>query len=443
MQLLRSMTKTRGYELEKLVYTHPYASGHYIELIGSSVDDAVKAIQSGIKISAFTSHFPEAKIDSNVIIVQSGSDFFLNEYWFDFHVPFTRLKIKMTEKDFEKQINLENWKYTESEVYGETKQSRLTAFYFPQPLHTDALASTALKMVRWVDSILDTSVYVIYNDANCELFPILDSTSNVLKFLDYVNQNVKPQVVISEMTSPEDPEDVIGNYCRYIDSNLAKLNTFHKLLDSAVAEALSGGNSTWEFEEYVAKYHSIGTALELKRKRVTMGTCGGSVGVQVFHKQQIAQLAAEVGDLDLFIRAHFELLMADCWRLAYSYTFRDYRGAYVDELEILGIDVVDLLIATCLEARDLPENHLFTTPDIAARALVDVRDSEKTENRLVELIQDPYIDLPNRIVVADILWHYCYFAKDAEIKERAKSKLLIAVEHLPMYIQKKCLKLTD
>ena len=153
-----------------------------------------------------------------------------------------------------------------------------------------------------------------------------------------------------------------------VKTKLFKEPKFNFLLESAYQEANESKSSYDVFEKYVATYLTPGKALELKRNRIVVGQCSMDDRPRI-HAMNIAQLAGESLNWDVFLRAHLNIMNDRIDRISDGSWAWESRHTYIKELEELHFDVVSLLLGIALRAEDLPKNHYYGGNSRLGRAI--------------------------------------------------------------------------
>jgi hypothetical protein len=142
-------------------------------------------------------------------------------------------------------------------------------------------------------------------------------------------------------------------------------------------------------------------------------------------------LAAETHQWDIFLRAHLNIMNDRFERVTDgSYAWAG-RGTYLKELEELNINTVDLLIGTCLEAKNINDNHYQSRVNRTARALAESSQKTEVETRLLEMIQDDQLDLYNRMIMAYLYIFYSQYLNEPNHYLANKAKFKQAIRSFP------------
>jgi len=204
---------------------------------------------------------------------------------------------------------------------------------------------------------------------------------------------------------------------------------FKKLLAEAYTNTLKGTTST-DFEDYLWRYYSKAIALDYKRNRRIFGATGVSL-VPGLHMRNIAVLAAETTQWDVFMCAHLTIVDTDFEDADTTDTGEVRRHTYIKELEKLDINIGDLLIGISLKIDNVPESHYYGDINDIGKLVYEAKDREKIAARLLAMIQDTDLDVHNRIRMCYVYQNYNYYLNDVAKRNENKAQFNLAVSTLP------------
>ncbi|HEY0261567.1 MAG TPA: hypothetical protein VGB95_00970, partial [Chitinophagales bacterium] len=196
------------------------------------------------------------------------------------------------------------------------------------------------------------------------------------------------------------------------------------------------GGSDDEFEEYVGRYYSPKTELELKRNRRVVGGCSMDRSPRI-HAFNIALLAAETINWEIFLRAHLDIMNDKFQRASDGSYAWGARETYIKELEVLDINVLDLLLGISLRIENSSKNHYFGSIGRTGRALSETNNASEIEAKMLQMISDNKLDDYNRLLIYYLFLNYNYHLEDKEKQSVNKDKLKTAVKTLPEYLATK------
>ena len=369
-------------------YSHPQTKGHYITSRSGNAKQVLPDIQNNIPLQDFVKKYPEVKREENLLIVlletiyPNGKKEF--RYTFNPQNIENNLAIGL-DTDKTEQIQTTgsdvrgrtgNWVY-QYWPPGSNNGECINAFYLDSPLKTIALPERYAAMLRYADYMVDASASIYLPTAQSVCGP---------KYAEALQKYV-----------PEDTRDSAGQ---------AK-----KVIAEAVKEALRLRCPTSIlFENATEKYYSKEAALTLKRYRHVFNRCGRD---QVYwpHIFDITQLAAETANWPVFVRSHLELMDYPYPSLARYYgKVRGYP--LTNELELVGINMYDLLLAISLNIGKPASGHYKANLDFICRAISKSKDRDRLEQALLSMIADNELDDFNRIRIHYLFLNYLRYNKD-------------------------------
>lgn len=427
----------------------PQAKGHYISLDSANVDEAHADLMANVSFDDFIVKYPHATIDKELLIIKFNYKNYENKD----RISFECAGVSSCDHDLIFDENLE--RYQDENVKGkwiihyhpktDYSTSWVEAFYFTNNFTQIELPVSYARMIQYSDCMIDTSSSIFHEDA----FDVFRTSkknaaeeNKVLDFLNFVNKFLEKPVFKGKYSAKK-YDKFEQEYSKWLvlkdqktDSLKAHDSTFTLLLNAAVLQAISEGGSDDEFEEYVARYYSPKTALELKRKRRVVGNCSRDNRPRE-HALNIAKLSAESVSWEIFLRAHLDIMNDNFERVSDgSYAWQG-RKTYIKELEILDINVLDLLLGISLRIKNASTNHYIGSIGRIGRALAESAYSDELERRLLNAISDSELDDFNRLIFYYLFKNYNYNLADQNKQLINNQKLQLAVKTLPDYLVKK------
>jgi hypothetical protein len=211
---------------------------------------------------------------------------------------------------------------------------------------------------------------------------------------------------------------------------------FSNLLNEAVKEAIIKGATNDEFEEYVGIYYSKKTELELKRNRIVVGGCSQDDS-PIEHGLNIAKLAAETINWEIFLRSHLDIMNDRFERVSDGNYAWDQRKTYIKELEVLDINVLDLLLGISLRMENPSENHYYGAIGRLGMALSESKKASEIEAIMLKMVSDKQLDDFNRILIYNLFLSYNYNLDDKQKQIVNNKRLMTSVKNLPKYLATK------
>lgn len=154
------------------------------------------------------------------------------------------------------------------------------------------------------------------------------------------------------------------------------------------------------------------------------------------HAVNIALLAAETFNWEVFLKAHLDIMNDRFDRITDGSYAWGKRNTYIKELEELNINVTDLILGTCLRYEKPAENHYFGSINRVGRALSETKNKIEVEEIILSAIKNPALDNYNRLLFYFLYRNYIYYINDEYEKKACKEKLAVAITALPDYFQK-------
>lgn len=220
----------------------------------------------------------------------------------------------------------------------------------------------------------------------------------------------------------------------YVADTCSRTSAFKVQLQKALDEARLSGNSNGNLEMYVARYISLPQALELKRRRRVVGMCSQDNSPRV-HAMQIAQLAAESRQWDIFLRSHLDIMNDRMDRMSDGSYAYDARLTYLKELEALQIDVPELMYGISLRTENPSRNHYFGTIWRVGRALSESSIAPEIKRELLEIVADDSLDDFNRLLMYYLYANMIYYADPGKDKKEYEAAEGQGLKLLPEYMQ--------
>jgi hypothetical protein len=318
-----------------------------------------------------------------------------------------------------------------------------SAFYFLTDLETPQLPKKYCDWVQYVDCMVDTVPYepVQSDDSSWEPKP---KTRAVDEFYKYINNFAKePQI--------EDFKDKSGNHDykayqkdhdkwdkehkAHVDNVLSKTPQFTSLLQDAVTSVLKTGGGDEDLEYYALKYLDKNVALYLAMSRRVVGSCSQDNRPRQ-HAAYIATLSADAANWKVFLRSHLNIMNDRFDRVSDGSYAWAQRKTYIKELEELDINVIPLLMGSCLRVDNVTKNHYFSSIGRTGRALGETKDPAAIENAMLEAIKDTTLDDYNRMLMFYLCFNYSYYIENKAHKEEVLKDLKAAAATLPEGLKK-------
>jgi hypothetical protein len=303
-------------------------------------------------------------------------------------------------------------------------------------------------MIQYSDCLVDTTAEIFFEEARRKVLDIENGDSmKVQKFIEYVHE-ITAMPRYGKAFNEKDYSIYLQEYKLWESLRMSRIDSVRRTngrFDKLLTEAISAGMHGWpreeyydEFEEYVEVYYSKKMALEMKRKRMVMGTCSQDSGPRI-HALNIARLSAETTNWEVFLRAHLNIMNDRFARVSDGSYAQAGRQTYIRELEVLDINVLDLLLGISLRIENPSQNHYFGDIARLGRALSETNKPRETEARMLEIISDDELDDYNRMVIYYLFLNYNNSLQDEGRKLTNNKLLKSAVGKLPVYLSSRLL----
>jgi hypothetical protein len=418
-------------------YSVPQAVGRYISLKSDKAKEAIQDMHNNISVEDFVKKYPQTTIrDSNVLIVlrkweyegkkefrytlypDSTMEDSYNHKYFSLNTDSADVMQKSSTGGISCRTG--NWVYSywkSDEDDGEC----LSALYLNTPLKRVALPERYAAWVRYADCLIDTTTSIFFPTAKDGFNYYYDGNKAGPKYEALrkdVNEDTGYSIIIS-----------------YIGKKLKKQPAFKKLFTDAVKEALQlqYPTSFW-FESAVEMYYSKQAALTLKRNRKVYVRCGVDQS-DWLHMFDIAHMAAETANWPVFMHTHLNLMQIYPLRTGYStgINLKSDGRPFIQELEMLDINVHDLFMGICLKVGDAGSNHFTASLQYICRFMLAAKYRDMFEQELLSMMADSELDDYNRLRMHYLFLNYLHFANDKDFQALFQ-KLKDADEKLPYYM---------
>lgn len=347
------------------------------------------------------------------------------------------------------EMALAEWPTSHSKNWVWSNRGKRTwLVYLERPFETFKIPERYSRMIQYSECLIDTTSQIFTADASrMRWYSENDSTRiQQEKFMNFITDEyvVKPpELEYDENMSQEETMARYDSLQRwenakkgFVKLELSKKPEFKRLLNRAYDEALKNQSSTDEFEYYVAHYLSPSKSLTLKRNRIVVGQCSMDDSPRI-HAMNIAQLAGESVNWDIFLRSHLNVLNDNVNRVSDGSWAWEARKTYIRELEELDIEVKELLLGTALRASNTAEGHYFGNIGRLGRAISESKDVNEFEDELYHMIDDQTLDDFNRLLMFYLHDNLVYHMDTSKEKHSYKNKRNMAKSLLPNYISDK------
>lgn len=436
-------------ELNKDYYSFYQSKAHSIKLEDKYHQEAMRDMDNDIPLLEFLQKY-NPKVDSNLLVIRYKYTNYKKINFIEFYsVDLGKVggaEISYS-SDFEKyeQTLKGKWLYN---YYNGGSYTSLSIFYIIDGFHKYKIPEKYARMIQYADCMVDTNTQIYAETAQrYGGYYEKDKKKNndYGKFMSYINRKTNKPKYDSDM----DEEDYTSYYKQYtlwdsirislVDSIRLNDKKFNNLFMAALAEVLDFGGSEDQFEEYVARYYSAKTALELKRNRIVVGSCSQDESPRV-HALNIAKLSAESISWEVFLRAHLDIMNDRFDRASDGSYAWAARKTYIKELEILDINVNDLLFGISLRIENPSKNHYFGSIGRLGRALSESAHSSEIEAQMLEMMVDNSLDNYNKVLIYYLYLNYVHNLDDKKLKDEKMNILNNKVQEMPDFLATRLVK---
>lgn len=378
--------------------------GHYL-WIDTLAEEALAFVKTDPEFGFFIKKHPPSTTIDNLLLTKTPRKNEQNEdaFWYYSHPVQKDIVAPNKERHITTGV-AGRWVYKFYDMSGYQQSSALMLFYLAQPFADRPMPPKYVKLLQYVDLLIDTTSLFRPNAQNNyyrNQYNFYGKTGNLPAadaFYAYIE------------LSPEFPEKLkqrklpYNDYAKYqqvrrdyADLVLSGKPEFIRLLQNAVYEAINKACSDPDLEYFAGKYLHKKHQLELLRSRYVSGECSEDQSPRN-HALEIAQAAAEIGRWNIFIKAHLQILNDNFSRVSDGSYAQENRLTYVQELEAINVDVSTLLTGICLRANSgLSQPYRGDTRRVG-RALAESQSFEAVAAQLRTQIADPELDDFNRLL---------------------------------------------
>lgn len=395
----------------------PYKScmqgrGDYFFMNSTDAFQAIKDMESGFTFNQMAAKYPYAQMQPDVIVerLQATLDGKPNVIYAAISLGELIPSAAFTE---DTALPSKGWVFSYDIQY-----SALTAYYLPDGLSSPELPERYARLVQYVDHLVprDTQVYFDYS-WECTPPYAYEPGPKMKLFKDYHNEKLQRPIYTelnpdNPVAAKEDRERFRAKLSAWEDSRRHGADSlmqsdavFKKLFRDALAEANDHLTVTdEEFEEYAEAYASKEEALYFKRCRKVMNT-EATDSEPRRHMMNIARLAAETRDWQLYLAAQFEILSE---RLFFRPPVLNetLQHSFVRELEAINVNAVEFLLGHALRTADKDEGLTTMATFKLAMPIVEAFEREVAENILLDMIADRELDEVNRATAYRLFCSY-------------------------------------
>lgn len=431
----------------KAIYAIPQGTAIIFSAEGTKADEAKSMLEAGISLKQFAGRFSDIKKGNELLFykIRHDSDTKVEFRAVTFGTRQANSVYSGKMRTYEEDMS-GRWVYNYHPGNRHGK-SRLTAMYIKQEIKRTALPQQAAFCINYADHLIDTNTMIYAENAvrtgwriaGKEYGPVADFMQLTR---DFPGRPSPPEKQDREtfMVFRKQLAEWEEKRAQWLDRKMKEDPGFKELLLKACKAALNGEGRSYrmeEFESYVEQYISPETALDLKRRRKVTGSCSMDPG-PINHAYHIARLAGETCCMEIFLRAHLNILYDRFERVTDGSYAEPERLTYGKELEVIGIDMKELIPGTLLRGINLSSNHYYGDVNRAGRAMAELSRRQEIYSGIEELIGHPRLDLFNKCMLVFLARSYNHHLWQKGQKEEAGlnlSKLRELLTTFPVYLR--------
>lgn len=423
------------------------AKAHFVSLDIGNIKEAKKDIEANMSFNEFIKKYSKSEVEKELLVIK----FKYKNYQEKDVIKFSSIELNNKynhEFNFEKDLKRYDEQLKGKWIYSyhdKTKydNASISAFYFIEEFSQRSIPNNYARMIQYADYMVDTSTQIFYEKAHRSRVLFRDQDfSKSMKFIDYIEKSTNKPKYNTEYNEMND--DTYSNKYKeweslrisLVDSLKKHDEKFSKLLNEAIEDAMINGNTSDEFEAYVGRFYSKKIELELKRNRIVVGECSEDNG-PIEHAFNIAKLAAETNNWEIFLRSHLDIMNDKFERVSDGNYAWDQRKTYIKELEVLDFNVLDLLLGISLRMENSSEHHYYGDIGRLGRALSESKKASEIEAIMLKMVSDKQLDDFNRILIYNLFLSYNYNLDNKQKQILNNKRLMTAVKNLPKYLATK------
>lgn len=343
-----------------------------------------------------------------------------------------RSLIRLDYDDFLKQDDY-NYYYS---IYTRKGITNIRGFYLIEDFKVQQIPEKYADWTHYTDFIVQPEEDLFYNSAATPFYH--RDTTAVDTLVDYFADVTEKPIFKKDQDFKEfikQKEEWEGKRAVYADSLFENDRKFKSLLFRAVNYAREEKKSNGELEYFTARLVSKPIALDFMRNNRQVGTCSFDNG-PLMQQKRMAALAADIPNWNVFIQSFMNVLNDNVSRIANNNIASNARKTYIEELQLLDIDLRKLLLGTNMRISDTARTHYFSNGSKVGKAFAQLNKEQQTsfENELIGLIKDKGVDTFNKLHFYNTYRNYQYFLSDSVHKIAVEKKIDTLIGYLPYSI---------
>jgi len=427
----------RKCDLTKPFYSFPQTTGTYFVLKKPNLKNLKQDISASMPYKDFVEKYGQPKFGNSQLVVKSNYTNYKKEKVINISFEPDLYRFRLTPKQWDRY---KNKKY----IIDDEDKKNVTVVFLNDSFKSKKIPFKYARMLQYSECMVDTTTQIFLPKAERTRFSIGKEDSKRKKFYTYVHTAFGSIPPIYEAKSGDINDykafrEIQGRWDdslqNFKDTYLAKDSLFLSYLEDAYKESKKNKSYNNQLEADISNYLSKAKALELKRSRIVVGSCSMDSSPR-YQALDIAALAAESLNWNVFLRAHLNIMNDRVSRVSDNSIAWASRKTYIKELEFLNIDVRELMYGISLRVKNPSKNHYYGSIQRLGKAIAESKEVRIFKEEIIKIISDSTLDDYNRLVCYYLFQNLEYhLAKNEEVKLNVED-LEIGINALPENLRK-------
>lgn len=346
----------------------------------------------------------------------------------------------LVRKAYNDSLNRNDLKFIYQTRTGKKDSSTdIWGFYFEEEFKTVPLPLKVNSQIHYVDVLIDPDFDLFTNQVT-ESYGLEVREQNIIDSLVNHFTKVTNKPAHSESSSFREYSEKLREWenkrAFFADSLYGNDSKFKNYFQKARTYAVEERISNPDLEFFIARFISLQEALELKRNNRIVGTCSMD-NSPLAQQKEMAVLAAEIPNWNVFIKAFMNVLNDNVSRIANSNIATNSRKTYIEELDKLDLNLSSLLFGSAYKISNGRKGHYFTSGNKTGQAFASLSKDYRNlfEETVEQLIKEDKMDDFNKLHFYNIFKHYSYFTTDSIEKVLIDRKAKELVSYLPYTVR--------
>ncbi|WP_335964670.1 hypothetical protein [Galbibacter sp. PAP.153] len=426
-------------------YSLPQTTGHYFELKTDNPDIFIKQLLKTTDFNTLIKTYKNLRTDFDLLIVKSSYEAFDYKSKKDvIKIDFNTYSIgnsqdktiSFTETDFKnKEFKNIIYKYTPKSNYA--KKGYIRGFYLLKDFNSQSIPQKYNNYIAYTDKYVNPSFNLFYNSEftdrpSFHKFEVTIIDSLMTYFEKVTNKPTYDQDNFEESMDAiyewEEKRPLLNDSLKLYDKH------YNKLLKEAIEYAKDSSVYNRDLIMLADTLINNKIALNLARNNQVAGSCSfdNSPNIQLM---EMTILSAAIPNWDAFIHSSLSLLNDYTYRVANSSIASDERNTYINNLEKLNFDIVQLLLGSSYKIGNPKKGHYFSSSNKIGKAFANASkmNRQKFEDELFSILINTDIDTFNTLHFYNILKNYEYYLNKKDIQ--LDNRFLLVTKDFPYSIK--------